>query len=87
LQEIDRYTSAVTGSLEEQNAATDEIVRNVTNAAAAAKVVVCVLDQVAAAVKQTLGYADTVLKASETVAMSTNKLRKNVDEFLRRVAA
>ena len=86
LQEIDCFTSAVTNSLEEQNAATDEIVRNVANAAAGAKVVVSVLDQVAAAVSQTLDYADTVLKASETVASSVNKLRKNVDDFLHRVA-
>ena len=64
LQEIDRFTSTVAVSLQEQNAATGEIFRNVANAAEGAKVVVAVLDQVAGAVSQTRSYADTVLKAS-----------------------
>jgi hypothetical protein len=45
-----------------------------------------VLDQVAGGVSQTLSHADTVLKASETVATAAAKLRENVDVFLRRVA-
>jgi methyl-accepting chemotaxis protein len=86
MQEIDRYTSAVAASLAEQNAATGEISRNVTSAAEGAKVVVSVLDQVAGAVSETRNHADTVLKASETVAMAAAKLQKNVDSFLHRVA-
>jgi methyl-accepting chemotaxis protein len=49
-------------------------------------VVVSVLDQVADAVSQTLSYADTVLKASETVATAAGKLQENVEDFLHRVA-
>jgi methyl-accepting chemotaxis protein len=86
LQEIDRSTSTVAGSLQEQNAATGEIFRNVANAADGAKVVVSVLDQVAGAVSQTRSYADTVLKASETVATAAAKLQESVDDFLHRVA-
>jgi methyl-accepting chemotaxis protein len=86
LKEIDRFTSTVAGSLEEQNAATGEIFRNMTNAADGAKVVVSVLDQVAGAVRQTRSSADTVLKASETVAAAAAKLQENVDDFLHRVA-
>jgi methyl-accepting chemotaxis protein len=86
LQEIDRFTSTVAGSLQEQNAATGEIFRNVANAAEGAKVVVSVLGQVAGAVSQTRGYADTVLKASETVATAAAKLQENVDDFLHRAA-
>ncbi len=86
LQEIDRFTSAVAVSLQEQNAATGEIFRHVANAAEGAKVVVAVLDQVAGAVSQTRGYADTVLTASQTVATATAKLQENVDDFLHRVA-
>jgi methyl-accepting chemotaxis protein len=86
LQEIDRFTSTVAASLEEQNAATGEIFRNVANAAEGAKVIVSVLDQVAGAVGQTRSSADTVLKASETVATAAAKLQENVDDFLHRVA-
>ena len=86
LQEIDRFTSTVASSLQDQNAATGEIFRNVANAAEGAKVVVTVLDQVAGAVSQTQSYADTVLKASETVATAAAKLQENVDDFLHRVA-
>jgi methyl-accepting chemotaxis protein len=86
LKEIDRFTSTVAVSLQDQNAASDEIFRNVANAAAGAKVVVSVLDQVADAVSQTVSYADTVSKASETVATAAAKLQENVDNFLRRVA-
>ncbi len=86
MQEIDRFTSTVAASLQEQNAATDEISRNVASAAEGAKVVVSVLDQVAGAVSQTRRYADTVLKASEAVATGATKLQENVDSFLHRVA-
>jgi methyl-accepting chemotaxis protein len=86
MQEIERCTSTVAASLQEQNAATDEISRNVASAAEGAKVVVSVLDQVAGAVSQTRRYADTVLKASEAVAAGATKLQDNVDSFLHRVA-
>jgi methyl-accepting chemotaxis protein len=86
MQEIDRFTSTVAASLQEQNVATGEISRNVASAAEGAKVVVSVLDQVAGAVCQTRSYADTVMKASETVATAVVKLQENVDNFLDRVA-
>jgi methyl-accepting chemotaxis protein len=86
MREIDRFTSTVAASLHEQNIATGEISHNVTSAAERAKVVVAVLDQVAGAVSQTRGYADTVLKASEAVATGADKLQKNIDNFLHRVA-
>jgi methyl-accepting chemotaxis protein len=86
MQEIDRYTSAVAASLAEQNLATGDISRNVASAAEGAKEVVSVLDQVAGAVSETRSHADTVLKASETVATAAAELQKNVDSFLHRVA-
>jgi methyl-accepting chemotaxis protein len=86
MQEIDRFTSTVAASLQEQNVSTGEISRNVASAAEGAKVVVTVLDQVACAVSQTRSYADTVLKASEAVATGAAKLQENVDHFLHRVA-
>jgi methyl-accepting chemotaxis protein len=86
MQEIDRFTSTVAASLQEQNLATGEISRNVASAAEGAKVVVSVLDQVAGTVSQTRSHADTVLQASETVATAAAKLQENVDHFLHRVA-
>ena len=86
MQEIDRFTSAVAASLQEQNIATGEISRNVASAADGAKVIVAVLDQVAGAVSQTRGSADTVLQASEKVATAAAKLQENIDNFLHRVA-
>ena len=86
MQEIDRFTSTVAASLQEQNHATGEISHNVASAAEGAKVVVSVLDQVAGTVSQTRSHADTVLKASETVATAAAKLQENVDHFLHRVA-
>jgi len=86
MQEINRFTSTVSASLQEQNLATGEISRNVASAAGGAKVVVSVLDQVAGTVSQTQSYADTVLKASETVATAAAKLEENIDHFLHRVA-
>ena len=86
LREVDQFTSTVAGSLQEQNAATNEIFRNVANAAEGTKVVVSVLHQVASAVSHTRSYADTVLEASETVATAAAKLQENVDDFLHRVA-
>jgi methyl-accepting chemotaxis protein len=86
LHEINRFTSTVAVSLQAQNDATGDIFRNVAKAAEGAKVVVSVLDQVAGAASQTRNSADTVLKASETVAAATAKLQENVDNFLHRVA-
>jgi hypothetical protein len=42
--------------------------------------------QVAGTVSQMRSYADTVLKASETVATAAAKLQENIDHFLHRVA-
>jgi methyl-accepting chemotaxis protein len=86
MQDIDRFTSTVATALQEQNLATGDISRNVAGAAEGAKVVVSVLDQVAGAVTQTRNHADTMLKASETVATAAIKVRENVDNFLNRVA-
>ena len=86
MQEIDRFTSTVAASLEEQNFATNEISRNVASAAAGTKAVVSVLDQVAGAVSQTRNSADTVRTASTAVETAAAKLQENVESFLKRVA-
>ena len=86
MQEIERCTSVVATSLEEQNAATGEISQNVASAANGARAIVSVLDRVAGTASQTQSSAKAVLMASQTVETATAKLRENIDNFLQRVA-
>jgi methyl-accepting chemotaxis protein len=86
LQEINRYTMAVSAALDQQNAATGEISQNVTEAAQGAKAVVAVLEDVAGAITKTRNSAQTVLVASEAVEAAADNLREKVETFLGRVA-
>jgi methyl-accepting chemotaxis protein len=87
MQEINRYTSAVAASVEQQNAATGEISHNVAGAAAGTKGIVSALTEVARAATDTRGSAQTVLTASEAVGKAADNLRGEVETFLATVAA
>ncbi|MGD0026935.1 MAG: methyl-accepting chemotaxis protein, partial [Xanthobacteraceae bacterium] len=87
MQDINQYTTAVAGSVEQQEAATGEISHNVASAAAGAKAVVAALDEVAGGVTQTRSSAETMLEASEQVEEATARLRSEVEDFLGTVAA
>ena len=87
MEEINRYTSAIAASVEQQRAATGEISKNVADAAAATKVVVSALQDVTSAVSTTATSADTVLTASQAVESAVASLRGNVEDFLGKVAA
>jgi methyl-accepting chemotaxis protein len=87
MQEINRYTSAITVSIEQQNAATGEIASNVASASAGTQAIVSVLNEVADAVRKTSSAADTVLTASQAVETGADSLRDKVESFLRKVAA
>src|SRR6185312_6793021 len=67
MQEINRYTSAVAASVEQQNAATGHISRNVTSAAQATQAVATVLGDVAGAATQARVSAQTMLDTSLSV--------------------
>jgi methyl-accepting chemotaxis protein len=86
LQEINRYTMAVSSALDQQNAATGEISQNVAGAAQGAKAVVAVLEDVSGAITKTRNSAQTVLGASEAVEAAADNLREKVETFLGRVA-
>jgi methyl-accepting chemotaxis protein len=86
MREIDGYTSAVARSLEEQDAATEEISRNVSFAADGAKAMVAVLDNVTGAVAETRNAASEVLAASESVEAASAGLQHRIENFLSRVA-
>jgi methyl-accepting chemotaxis protein len=86
MQEIDNYTAAVAASVQQQNAATSAISKNVTSAADGAKLIVSVLSEVAGATTETQHSAQTVLAASESVEQAAANLRSEVEGFLIKVA-
>ncbi len=85
--EIERYTSAVSASIQEQNEATGEISQNVSSAAGGARIVVSVLSEVVGAATETRQSAQTVLDASQAVEKAAANLRAEVEAFLGQVAA
>lgn len=86
MHEINRYTGAVAGSVEQQNEATGEISHNVASAAQSTGQVVAVLGQVAGAATQTRASAEVVRDTSETVEQAVANLRLEVEDFLSKVA-
>ena len=87
MQDINAHTSEVVGAIEQQELATGEISHNVASAATGARAVVAALGDVASGVTQTRSSAQTVLAASEEVENAAAKLRCEVEDFLRTVAA
>jgi methyl-accepting chemotaxis protein len=86
MQEIHHHTAAVSGAVQQQNAATGEITQNVTSAAYGTKEIVVALSEVAGAATETRGSAETVLAASQAVEKAADDLRIEVEGFLEKVA-
>ncbi len=86
MQEIDRYTSAVAVSVEQQSIATGEISSNVVSAAQGTKEVFAILEKVVGAIVKTDSSADMVLTASQNVEVAAANLREKVEGFLSKVA-
>jgi methyl-accepting chemotaxis protein len=86
MDEINRSTSSVAASVEQQNAATSQILKNVEGAAEGAQVVVSVLGEVAGAALETRSSAQTMLDASQSVEAALTNLRSEVATFLDKVA-
>ena len=86
MHDIDGHTSAVAASIQQQTAATTEILSSVASAADSAKLAVAGLTEVAAAATQTKDSSQVVLKSSETVDDTIGKLRGEVEDFLSKVA-
>ena len=87
IDEISTYTTAVAGSIEEQNAAALDISKNVTNAAQETGKIVAVLGEVADAAVATRTSAEIVLTASQSVEGAIDNLRREIETFLGDVAA
>jgi methyl-accepting chemotaxis protein len=87
MQEINRYTSAVAASIEQQSSATGQISVNVANAAQGTNAVVSVLGKVTDAATHTRASADTMLDGSQAVEAAVAELRGEVEQFLAKVVA
>jgi len=86
MEEIQQFTAAIAGAIEQQHASTTEISNNVAAAATGTKSVASVLRRVTGAIGDMHSSADTVLAASRTVEKAAESLRGNVEGFLRKVA-
>jgi methyl-accepting chemotaxis protein len=86
MQDINHYTATVAAAVEEQDAATSEISHNVASAAQGTGHVVAVLGEVAVAATQTRASAEVVRDASQTVEAAVADLRREVEDFLAKVA-
>ncbi len=84
--EIDKHTSAVAQSVQQQNAATGQIAENVIGAVDGTKLIVSVLSEVAGAAQETQQSAQKVLDASQSVEQAAAEMRSEVEGFLAKVA-
>jgi methyl-accepting chemotaxis protein len=87
MQEIQHYASGVAASIEQQNAATQNISSNVASAAQATQTMAAMLSDVAGAATQTHTSAEVVLETSRSVETAAADLRRHIEEFLGSVAA
>jgi hypothetical protein len=86
MEEIGQFMAAAANSAEEQHVATRHISENVDHAAEGTAAIAAVLGEVAGDAGETHGSAETVLAASEAVAAIASDLRREVEEFLQKVA-
>ena len=85
--DISRFTSTIAASVEEQSASTQEIGRNVHQAATGARELAGNMATVTEAIEETNRSASAVLGASNALTAQAGTLQQAVDTFLDRVAA
>ncbi len=87
MEDVDAYTTAIAGAVEEQGAATAEIARNVAEAARGTRTVADNIAGVSGAVAETSQASARVADVTSRVATTAENLEKEVDRFLADVAA
>ncbi|PLW76933.1 methyl-accepting chemotaxis protein [Cohaesibacter celericrescens] len=87
MEKVNEYTLAISHAVEEQGAATFEISQNVAQAANGTLEVAGNMSDLTASVAETSQSVDQVEQNSLDVAQQTDMLRKEVDCFLKSVAA
>jgi methyl-accepting chemotaxis protein len=83
--DISRFTTTIAAAVGEQNAATQDIARNVGEAASGAREVAGTLTTVTGAIEETTRSAAAVHDAATAVSAHATTLQGAVDDFLRRV--
>ncbi len=87
IREISAVASSIAAAVEEQGAATQEIVRNVTEAASGTDAVTRIMGGVAATAEETGAAAAQVLSAASELSRQSEDLRGEVSHFLATVRA
>jgi len=87
MTEVREITTAIAAAVEEQNSATDEIARNVQQAANGTAMVTDNVATVTTAAAEASLSAGQVLQSSNDLAEQSALLRREIDQFLRAVAA
>jgi methyl-accepting chemotaxis protein len=87
IEEVKKTSSAISAAVEEQGSATQEIARNVNEAATGTKEVSSNIASVREAAQHTGASATQVLSAAGELARNGEKLRIQVEDFLREVRA
>ena len=87
MEEVDGYTSAIATAVDQQGAATGEIASNVQQAAASTHNASGNMSDVTQKAQITTQSAETVSNATDDLKHSTDALRKQIETFLRDVAA
>jgi methyl-accepting chemotaxis protein len=85
--DISRFTTTIAVAVGQQNAATQDIARNVGEAASGAREVAGTLITVTEAIEETTRSAEAVHDAATAVSAHATTLQGAVDDFLRRVTA
>jgi methyl-accepting chemotaxis protein len=83
---ISERATALSTAVQQQNSATQEISKNVENAASATKNVATLLAELSLAISESWNSARTVHGASQAVEKSTRDLHDRVDRFLKKVS-
>jgi methyl-accepting chemotaxis protein len=87
ITEINEITAAVAAAVEEQGATTQEIARSVEQAASGAREMNSGISTVTTAATETGTAASQILSATEELGAHSNKLRGQVETFLKSVRA
>ena len=87
IEEINGIATSVAGAVEEQGAATDEIARSVEQAAAGTEEVTQNISDVSTAAGETGAAAAQVSSASQQLKTQADRLRQQVETFLKEIQA
>jgi methyl-accepting chemotaxis protein len=87
MEQVNEYTNSISIAVDEQGSATFEISQNVTQAASGTQAVAGNMSGLQESVTQTTQSVEQVKESSTNVAERTDRLRNEVDSFLKNVAS